>query len=523
MGRKFSKREKLDLLTTDLNFKMLVGETVFRFFFVKELHIEEEPARRRGQPFPLGDVTARASLLEAGVDGNDRIKLRGKVGGKAVFYSELGPREVAWEEEEFVREVDYPGALPGMEVNGYGRISFLEEEGPPLELEGKLIYRLNFEVEVLLSLAETLQVEVAVGAKDISPEKIERAALVTEELLQEKSFSVTLSKELEFGQEPLYLKTLTSYIKDFSWDWQKEGITLQGELVTVAYFLTEKEQGFRETRQQFNQQLVLTRLSKDARVFLFPHTAYVVHDFLGKRARQRISLDVYVRVTRGVQQEILSDIQEQAVKKELLALPNLLGTTRESLELVERLNFSYPGEITAGPSRLLSLALEMCEDSVAVTGKLEKKIYYLPGSGMEAEGEDAREREGPLSLKVEEDFYRTLYLPGIDPQTARGVVSFHLEGTEFAPAEGATLLVSHGLLEVKAWEMQEYSVVIPYRIPPGTSMVVYNVKPGESLLKIARSYGVKPSVILEANSLKEESFLEAGQKLLIPLMFYSDS
>ena len=42
---------------------------------------------------------------------------------------------------------------------------------------------------------------------------------------------------------------------------------------------------------------------------------------------------------------------------------------------------------------------------------------------------------------------------------------------------------------------------------------------GDTMLKIARSYGVLPEVIAEANGLGEDTVLEKGQKLLIPLFF----
>ena len=58
MGRSASKREQLDLLTTNYNYKMLVGETVLRFLLLKDLIIEEKPAREKGRPFPLGDLAA---------------------------------------------------------------------------------------------------------------------------------------------------------------------------------------------------------------------------------------------------------------------------------------------------------------------------------------------------------------------------------------------------------------------------------------------------------------------------------
>jgi hypothetical protein len=521
MGQKSAKGEKLDLLTTDLNFKMLVGETVFHFLIVKDLHIEEEPMRKRGQPFPLGDMTARVSLFEVRIEEKDKVKLQGKLEGKAIFYSELGPREVDWEDEDFVQDVGIPGALPGMAVNGYGRISLLDVDDLPMETEGKVSYRLKIEVEVLLSIADSQQLEVAVGVKGLPPEKVSRGVLIVEELLQEKVVPVTLSKELEFEQELLYLKTLTNYIVDFSWDLKKDGITFKGEAVTVVYFLTDEGGGFREIRQQFSQQLTLPKPEKGAVAFLLPRIAYAVHDLLGKRARQRIYIDVFLRVTRSMQQEILKDIQEEAVRKEFLVLPQAIGTAREPLELVQRLNFPYPKEITVGPSRLLDLSVEMLEDNIALTGSLEKKIYYLLEQDTGAEGEDSG--GWPLSVTVEEDFYRTLYLPGVNPQAAQGVAYFNLKNTDFTPTEGATLLVSHGLLEVKAWQMQEHPVVIPLRVPPGTSMVVYAVKPGETLLKIARNYGVTASLILETNDLENESALQVGQKVLIPLMFSGES
>ncbi len=94
-----------------------------------------------------------------------------------------------------------------------------------------------------------------------------------------------------------------------------------------------------------------------------------------------------------------------------------------------------------------------------------------------------------------------------------------MDAVEFAPTENATLMVSRALLEIKTWEMQELSVVIPYRVPLGTSMVVYSARQGDTMLKIARSYGVLPEVIAEANGLGEDTVLEKGQKLLIPLFF----
>jgi hypothetical protein len=517
-----SKREQIDLLTTNFSHRMLVGETVLRFFLVKDLLIEEEPAREKGQPFPLGDVAAWVSSLDVSIDEKDRVKVLGKVEGKVVFYSAVGSREVAWQEGEFRKDVDVPGALPGMEVNGHGRISFVGEGESPLEAEGKLLYQLKIEVEVLLSVVDPQQLEVAVGVKDIPPERVSRGIISAEELVGEDAVPVTVTGEFEFEEEPGYIKSLNGYLKDFSWDLGKEGINLKGELVTVFCFFSGKERGFKEKRQQFSRQVAFPQLKKGYHVSLFPRVEYASCEVLGKNVRQTVYIDIFLRVTRTVQQEIITDIQGVSAKKEYLLLPKSLGVVKESLELVQKLSFPYPRQITSGPCRLLNLDVDVRDGTISVSGTLEKNIYYLPAAEKAPELEEEGEKEKlPLLSKAEEDFQCTLYLPGVGAGSETATY-FSFNASDFAPTENDTLQISHALLEVKAWAMQEFSVVVPYRVAPGTSLVVYVVKHGDTLLKIARNYGVKPPVIAKANGLEEDTSLETGQKLLIPLMFYSE-
>lgn len=97
-----------------------------------------------------------------------------------------------------------------------------------------------------------------------------------------------------------------------------------------------------------------------------------------------------------------------------------------------------------------------------------------------------------------------------------------VNASEFAPTENDTLQINHASLEVKARARQAFSVIVPYRVAPGTSIVIYAARRGDTLLKVARSYGVKPLAIAEANGLEEDASLDIGQKLLIPLMFSSE-
>lgn len=517
MGRKTLKEGKTELLTAKLDFTSLVGETVLRFFLTKDLLIQEEPARDRDrQPIPLGDLAAWVSLIEVSIAEKNKVVVQGKVEGKAVFYSTAGPKEVGWGADEFSREADVPGALPGMTVTGHGRISFLDDSREPLETEGKWLYQLQIEIEVLLAVTDPQQLEIGVGAKNILPEQVVRGVISAEELVGEKSVPLTLTSELDFPEQLDYIKTLSCSLADYSYEKEKEGLLFKGELVTVIYFIAGKESGFQESRQPFSQQISFP-LKKGAEVVFFPRVEYAAHDLLGKKARQRVYIDIYLRATRMIQQEALTDIREGEVKKEYLMLPRPAGIAREPLELMQRLAFPFPREITAGPCRLIKLEADVQENRVVVSGILEKTIFYIPAPERELAGEE-EEKQWPLAIKMEEDFNRSLQLPGLEPGSSV-VVYFSPVRTEFASVEAATLQVTHANLEAKAWETNEYPVVVPFRVPPETSIVIYAVHPGDTLLKVARMYGVKTSTIIKANSLSDETSPPAGSKLIIPLFY----
>ena len=207
-----------------------------------------------------------------------------------------------------------------------------------------------------------------------------------------------------------------------------------------------------------------------------------------------------------------------------------MGTVKEPLELVQKLAFAYPREIAAGFGSFQRLDVSPQEDRLSVSGLLEKNVYYFPAAERFPEGEEegpgaaqeAAEAILPRVLKAEDDFQSDLFLPGVGPE-AETAVYFQPQGTEYVPTESDTLQISHLLLEIKAWKVQEVAVVVPSRVPAGTSMVIYAVKAGDTLLRIGRSYGLKPGVIAAANGLEEDAGLEAGRRILIPLMFQGDS
>lgn len=536
MGRTPLKKDKLELLTMDFEHKILVGEKVCRFLVENELLVTAAPLRKAGQPLPLCNLAAWVRLVEVQVNGRDSVAVKGKVEGKSLFYSEEGPQEVFFEEQDFYKELDVPGAMPGMELGGHSRISYLGEEGPPLELEGKLLYKVKIEVEILLSVVDRQQLELAVGAKNISPEKLERQVIVFEELLQESAFPLTFSGELEFSGELSYLKVLSYYLSDLDWQQDKEKIQFQGNLVTLYFYKTTTGAGFGENRQYFKQEIHLPGLEKGDLVSLFPVVEYVACDLQGERARQRAYVDLFARVTRNVQQELLLEIEGVDTYKEFLLLPRAAGMTGEQLEIVQRIPLPYPQEIAAGASHVHGVQLQVEEDGVTVSGIMQRKVYYIPeqeleevfgheefddqGEAIDTESMDSNERESlPLSLNVEEPFQHYLHLPGVR-SGAEALLYLKAGKCEYAPAEGATLQVSHTALDVKVRQVEEWTIVVPSRVPPGTSMVIYAVKKGDNLLRIARNYGIKPADLAESNGLAEDDLLTVGQKLLIPLMLY---
>ncbi len=534
MGRTPLQKDKLELITTDFHHRLLVGEKMTRCLVENELLLQETPLRQRGQPLPLCNLAAWIRLLEVRIEGKDSVAIRGRVEGKADFYSETGLKEVSFAEKDFFQEVALPGAEPGMEVNAHGRIVYLGEEGPPLEAEGQLLYKISVETEVCLSVVDNRQLTLALGAKKFLPEQLERKVVVFEELFLEKAIPLTLSDELEFSGTLEYFKILSSYLADLEWKEEKEKILLQGNLVSVYFYKSEDGSGFGENSQFFKQEIALPGLQKGDHVSLFPVVEYAACDLKGEKARQRAYVDLFLRVTRQLQQEVLLEIRGTGTYKEPLLLPRAAGMAGEELELVQRLPLPYPQELAAGAPRLRSVQVRVEDDGVAVSGMLKRKIYYLPEQKREEDifwqdegpGEPDSPAAGkgdggrwPLSMEVEEPFQSYLHLPGV-PEDAEVLLCVKGGKSTYAPAEAATLQISRLALKVKARRVEEVAVVVPPRVPPGTSMVVYVVKKGDNLLRIARYYGLRSADLAESNGLVEDEPLMAGQKLLIPLMYY---
>ena len=193
--------------------------------------------------------------------------------------------------------------MPGLPaedgVKAHGRICYLGEDEASMEAEGKVLYQLKIEVEVLLSVADPHQLNVAIGVKDVPAEKIKRGVITAEELLGEKVFYLTLKKEYEFEEELIFVKAINYYIKGFSWNPEDDGVSFRGELVTILYYMAGESSGFRENRQQFGGKIDFAGLKKNVEVRLFPRVGYVTYRADGKVAG-KLLLSIFFCERSGV-------------------------------------------------------------------------------------------------------------------------------------------------------------------------------------------------------------------------------
>ena len=248
---------------------------------------------------------------------------------------------------------------------------------------------------------------------------------------------------------------------------------------------------------------------------IFPRVEYALSNC--RKTVRKSPPCIFICATRIIQQDVICDNQVMRLKRTVCF--QITGVLKEPVEVVQKLSFPYPREIAGGPGRFLILDAVMQADLIEVAGTLEQNIYYLAGRNIDDFEEEVEEEKEllPTVLKTKADFQSTLSLPGAGENTITAEY-YHIDAVEFAPTENATLQISRASLEIKTWKMEELYVVIPHRVPPGTSMVVYSVKQGDTLLKIARSYGVLPEVITGANDLGEDAVLEKGQSCLFPCL-----
>lgn len=77
-------------------------------------------------------------------------------------------------------------------------------------------------------------------------------------------------------------------------------------------------------------------------------------------------------------------------------------------------------------------------------------------------------------------------------------------------------VISSSLNENKKFSKEEQEKIVREVVLPKTKTFTYTVKKGESLDIIAKKFGVKKQDIIALNGIKNENFIKAGQKILLP-------
>lgn len=504
------KREKLSLRTEPLRMEALLGYRLLVTSLAKEV-VVEGPLRQdeiQNRAYPLGDMAAWVKSWSTELE-EDKVLVSGEVEGYVVHYSPNGPRKKAFEEESFFCPVSLPGAYPGCEASAHVRVVAIREQGQPLYDGDKTIFSLVIYLEVLSWVTDSRLLEPVVEVDNIPEEEIFKDKFTYEALVAAKTTPFTLTSEFATGEEVEFVRPLEVYLDGLKWEREKEGIRFMGTLYSRIWVRTASASLFPELAEPFNKFIEQKDLSPEARIWLKPRVEYIAHDLEGNKVKQKAYMDVFLLVSRMVEKELVVDIEGRKVQRETVSL-TLPAAEAERESMVTRELESIPGQdVFAGQTVVKEMYVTLEEDRGLARGVLEKEIFSLPQ-------DDAA--EWPSQEIMEEDFEQEFSLPGAGPEMPFAACEFSLGGTSFAGGGDVITQNTRLLGTVRVRRQEEFSYVIPQRFAPGTSLIVYVVRPQDTIRRIASRYGVPEGKIIRVNNLAGDEDLKEGQKIIISLI-----
>lgn len=231
-------------------------------------------------------------------------------------------------------------------------------------------------------------------------------------------------------------------------------------------------------------------------------------------------LELGIKLYEEAKVELITDVygvaQEVETEDKKAVLRNLLGKNTGKIKVAEHIR------IGSKNSSIMSLLhsegnicldkKEMIENALHLAGTVQLQVLYISGD----------DRKPYDVLKTQIPFQYEMELPGAMPEDSAEVQAA-LEQLQITILDGAELDVrAVPVFRVTAFRQKEQDLVGAVKTSPldvkklGSlpGMVVYVVKPGDSLWSIGKKYYVSVDRLKQLNNLTSE-VLQPGQKLLI--------
>lgn len=502
----------LECITDLLKVEQVIGENASQTSVVREITL---PGRIR----KIAEVDATLRRIETRVI-EDKVIVEGII-HKQIFYvdDDTGQlKEFTVPDEKFVHFVDVPGAFPGANVQAHTRIEFVGHDFLfEREHEREIFshFRQTVIIEIFVKVTESIQLDVVVDVKGIDPKLVTKELLKVESVIGENAAQASVIRDVVFPRPARKIKNIVATIRDITATVIENKVVVEAVLHKQIFFVGEDDIVFEvSVDEKFTQFVDVPGAFPGANVQVHPRVEFVdivIDPYDRTRGRQTAVIDIFVKVTETVQVEVVIDIKDVKVKKELLKVAQVVGEGTRQHTIVQMLTAPAPARKIAGPpiTRFEDVTARVIENKVIVEGILVKQVFIV------------REGDFPdvLEFEVRERFTVFIDIPGARPGHVAQVyprvefVDFEIDTYDRTRIRQTVVIA----VFVKVTEFVQLEVVIECPVKPIPTVTVYIVQKGDTLFKIAQRFGVTVEDILRANpEIKDPNLIFPGQKILIP-------
>ena len=505
----------LECISELLKVEQVVGENASQTSVVREVTLPGRVRKITEVDATLRDVRGRVIENKVVVEG---------VIHKQIFYvdDDTGQlKEFTVHDERFVHFVDVPGAMPGMNVQVHARIEFVGHDfirETDIYNENGLgsLFRQTVILEIFAKVTETIQMNVVVDVLHIDKKKIFTELLKVESVIGENASQVAVRADIHFDRPARKIKNIDTEIRHIVARVIENKVVVEGVLHKQIYFVGLEDDIVFELSvdEKFTHFVDVPGAFPGANVQVHPRVEFVnvvIDNYDPTHGVQTAIIDIFVKVTETVQVDVVTDIKDVKVTKELLKVSQVVGEGSVQHTIVEKLIAPAPARKIAGPpdTRFANLETRVIENKVIIEGDLVKQIYFVR----------AGDFPEVLEFEVFEHFTVFIDIPGAMPGHTVQVYP-RVEFTDFViDPYDPTRIRQTSVIEVfvKVTEFVQLEVVVDCDLGPVPSITVYIVQPGDTLFKIAQRFGTTVNAILAANpEITDPNRIYPGQKILIP-------
>ena len=238
---------------------------------------------------------------------DDTVIVRGVIHKQIFLVDEGDLIRHASEDIPFTKTVDIPGARPGMEaqVNIRVAVEDFELEAPPSkELRQTVV------VKAFVKVTETLQLEVVVDVKGPGI-KVDKKLLKVESVVVDVMQQDTIRSTIVLPQKPKKILEIVAEIVNLEAEVRSDEVMVKGILHKQIFFVDEAGDLLRHFREDVPFRVV--KEAPGARPGMNVQVrGRIIGDVRfrldGKKVEQTVVVEIFVKVTRTVQLEVVVDV-----------------------------------------------------------------------------------------------------------------------------------------------------------------------------------------------------------------------